>query len=76
MDIIRQLLSLGSNPQQIMASPFVQQALRQNPNIQIGYNQFAQSGLSEKEFVMQFMKQNNININAIVDEFRRLGIKL
>ena len=76
MDIIRQLLSLGSNPQQIMSSPFVQQAMRQNPNIQIGYNQFIQSGLSEKEFVMQFMKQNNININAIVDEFRRLGIKL
>ena len=76
MNIIQQLLSLGSNPQQIMASPFVQQALRQNPNIQIGYNQFIQSGLSEKEFVMQFMKQNNININAIMDEFRKLGIKL
>lgn len=76
MDIFRQLLSLGSTPQQIFANPFVQQALKQNPSVRIGYNQFIQSGLSEKDFVMQYMKQNNININTIVDEIRKMGIKL
>ena len=41
----------------------VQQALfQQNPQMQVLYNQMLQSGLPPVQFVMQYARQNNINI--------------
>ena len=57
LGIFQQFLSLGPNPQ------MVQQALfQQNPQMQVLYNQMMQSGLPPVQFVMQYARQNNINI--------------
>ena len=55
--MFQQFLSLGPNPQ------VIQQALfQQNPQMQVIYNQMMQSGMSPIQFIMQYARQNNINI--------------
>jgi hypothetical protein len=63
-------MSNGQNPNQI-----IQQMLNQNPQAQILFNQMNQSGMSPKEFTIQYAKQNNINIDAILNSLMQRGIK-
>lgn len=54
----------------------IQQMIQQNPQAQTLLNQMKQSNMSPKEFTLQYAKQNNININPILDLFNKKGIKL
>ena len=68
---LMQMINGGINPQQIM-----QNMLNQNPQIQVMFNQARQSGMSPKEYVMQYSKQNNINIQPLVNALSQSGIRL
>lgn len=72
-NIINQILNImnaGLNPNQV-----IQQLTQQNPQAQILFNQMQQSGMSPKDFTMQYAKQNNIDINSIVKALNMSGIK-
>lgn len=57
LDIFRNMLSMGNDPQQIQNMIF-----QQNPQLKILANQIKQSGLTPIQFVLQYAKQNNIPI--------------
>lgn len=64
---ILQMVSNGVNPQQL---------IQQNPQAQILFNQMQQSGMNIKDFTLQFARQNNINIQPILQQLNQRGIKL
>ena len=66
-----QFMKMGNNPQAI-----IQNAIQQNPNLQGILNQVQNSGLSTKEYVMQYAKQNNIDLSPLIPMINNLGIKL
>lgn len=66
-----QMMTNGQNPNQILENAF-----KQNPNIQVIFNQAQQSGMSMKDFTLQYAKQNNINIQPILNLLSQSGIKL
>ena len=67
---ILQMLSVNQNPNQI-----IQQMISQNPQAQILFNQMQQSGMSVKDFTMQYARQNNINIQPILNTLSQKGVK-
>lgn len=71
MNFFAQMLNMGSNPQQIF-----QNLINNNPQMQIVYNQMQQSGLSPREYALQYAKQNNININPMINMLQQRGIRL
>ena len=71
MNVLMQLMSMGSNPQQI-----TNQILNQNPQMKVAFNQMQQSGMSTKDYVMQYAKQNNIDIQPLVNMMNQRGIRL
>ena len=68
---LMQLISGGMNPQQI-----IQSLSNQNPQIQVILNQARQSGMTPQQYAMQFAKQNNINIQPLINLLNNRGIKL
>ena len=70
INMIIQIMSNGQNPSQI-----IQQMLQQNPQAQVLFNQMQQSGMSTKDFTMQYARQNNINIDSILNSLAQRGIK-
>lgn len=68
---ILQIITNGQNPNQVL-----QNMINQNPQAQILMNQMQQSGLSIKDFTLQYAKQNNINIQPILQTLNQRGIKL
>lgn len=71
LNVFNQLISGGNNPQQI-----VQTILMQNPQYQMIFNQIQSSGLSMKDYVMQYARQNNINIQPMINILNQKGYKL
>lgn len=67
--IIQMLLS-GGNPQQI-----VQNIIQNNPQAKAMFMQMQNSGMSNKDFVMQYAQQNNINIQPYLNMLNQKGIK-
>ena len=67
---IMQMLMSGMNPNAIM-----QNVLQSNPQAQIILNQMKQSGMNPQQYVMQLAKQNNVNINPMLDMLRRAGYR-
>lgn len=67
---ILQIITNGQNPNQVL-----QQMISQNPQAQILFNQMQQSGMSIRDFTLQFAKQNNINIQPILNNLYQRGIK-
>ena len=65
------MLQAGNNPQQYM-----QTMIKQNPQLNAVFNQMKQSGLSAKDFTMQFAKQNNINLQPFIDIMKQRGMKM
>lgn len=57
LNIFQQMLSMGTNPQQIKQVLF-----NKNPQLRILENQILQSGLSPIDFVFQYAQQNNIQV--------------
>ena len=70
MQILSQMLNMG-NPQMV-----VQNMVNQHPQARILFNQMQQSGMSTKDFVLQYAKQNNIDINPLVQMISQRGINL
>ena len=57
LDIFKNFMTMGTNPQQIQNVIF-----QQNPQLRVIANQMKQSGLNPIQFVMQYAKQNNLPI--------------
>lgn len=70
MNNIFQMLLSGMNPNQIM-----QNVIRQNPQAQVILNQMQQSGMTPQQYVEQLAKQNNINLNPMLNMLRQRGFK-
>lgn len=64
------VLGNGQNPNQI-----IQQMISQNPQAQILLNQMQQSGMSMKDFTLQYAKQNNIDLQPTLNLLQQRGIK-
>ena len=52
-NLIMQMMTNGQNPNQV-----VEQIISKNQEAQILFNQMKQSGMSVKDFTLQFAKQN------------------
>ena len=70
MMAIMQMMSRGGNPQQILQS-----IIAQNPQAQVIINQMKQSGMIPQQFATQYAKQNNIDLNQVVQNMRNMGAK-
>lgn len=70
MNLLMNLMTGGNNPQQIM-----QNLAKQNPNVNAILTQVSNSGMSMKDFTMQYAKQNNINLQPFIDMMSQRGIK-
>ena len=68
---IMQMLMSGMNPNTIM-----QNIIQSNPQAQVILNQMKQSGMNPQQYVMQLAKQNNVNINPMLNMLRQAGYKL
>lgn len=71
MEVLMQMIAMGNNPQKI-----TEQMLYQNPQVRTVFNQMQQSGLTPQQFVFQYAKQNNINIQPLINMLNQRGIKL
>lgn len=69
MQILMQMMSSG-NPQAML-----QNAMKQNPQLQAVLNQQKQSGMSMEQYVRQLAQQNGVDINPMVQFLRQRGIK-
>lgn len=69
MNMLMSMLSRG-RPQDV-----IQQTLQNNPQFNAILNQAKQSGMSMKDFTMQYAKQNNINIQPMLDLLAQRGFK-
>ncbi len=70
MQMLMQMMGNGSSPQQIMEN-----VMRSNPNFNAILNQVKKSGLSPEQYVRQYAKQNNINIDQMINAMRNRGFK-
>lgn len=69
MQILMQMMS-GGNPQAML-----QNAMKQNPQLQAILNQQKQSGMSMEQYVRQLAKQNGVDINPMIQFLNQRGIK-
>ena len=70
-NIINFILQSAGNPQQVL-----QQMINNNPQAKILINQMQQSGMSMRDFTLQYARQNNINLQPILQQLNQYGIKL
>lgn len=70
-NIINFILQSAGNPQQV-----IQTMINQNPQAKILMNQMQQSGMSMRDFTLQYARQNNINLQPILQQLNQYGIKL
>lgn len=70
MNLLMGLLNSNGNPEALINS-----LANQNPNINSVLKQAQASGLSMKDFTMQYAKQKGINIQPFVDMMSKRGIK-
>ena len=68
---IMQLLQLGQSPEVL-----IQGMVKQNPQLQILFNQQQQSGMDWKSFAVQLARQQNVDITPILQGFQQKGIRL
>ena len=71
INFVLQAMSGNANPNQV-----IQQMIQQNPQVQPFINQMQQSGMNPKDFVLQFARQNNIDLIPIISQLNQRGIKL
>ncbi len=68
--MLMQAMSGQGNPQQI-----VEQIASQNPQARAMLNQMRQSGMSPQQFTMQYAKQHGIDLNPMLEQMKRSGMK-
>lgn len=69
MQILMQMMN-GGNPQAML-----QNAMQRNPQLQAILNQQKQSGMSMEQYVRQLAKQQNVDIEPMLNMLRQRGIK-
>ena len=69
MNLLMGLLG-GGNPDQMVG-----EMIKNNPNMNAVYQQAKQSGMSMKDFTMQYAKNNGINLQPILNMMSQKGIK-
>ena len=70
MNLLMNLISGTSNPQQL-----VQGMAQNNPNVNAVLQQVKQSGMSIKDFTMQYAKNHGIDIQPLLNMMSQRGIK-
>lgn len=60
----------GGNPSQM-----VENMVKNNPNANAILQQVQQSGMSMKDFTLNYAKQNNIDIQPLLNMMQQRGIK-
>lgn len=70
-NMILDLLNRGIGPDQLLMQIF-----NNNPQAQTILNQVRQSGLTPKQFALQYAKQNNIDIATLINPLKQRGINL
>ena len=65
-----QMLSSGGSPQQI-----AENVMRQNPQLNAILNQARSSGMSMRDFTMQYARQNGINLEPYVRMMSQRGYR-
>ena len=70
MNLLMGLITGGNNPTQM-----VENMARNNPNANAVLQQARQSGMSMKDFTLNYAKENNINIQPLIDAMSKRGIK-
>ena len=70
MQFLMQMLSNGSNPQQIM-----QNMIQNNPQMNAVLNQVRNSGMSMEQYARQYARQNNINIDQMLNTLKQKGLR-
>ena len=71
VDLIVRIMTNGQNPNQV-----IEQLISNNPQAQALFTQMKQNNMSIKDFTLQYVKQNNINIEPILHTLSQKGIKL
>lgn len=71
LNTFMQYMSMGNNPNMIL-----QNIINQNPNYRNILTQMQNSGLSPRDYVMQYARQNNIDLNSMLQQINNMGIKL
>lgn len=66
-----QYMTMGNNPQMIL-----QNVIRQNPQYQVALNQMQSSGLTPRDYVMQYARQCNIDLQPMINVLAQNGMKL
>lgn len=81
MMMVQQMMGQGLNPNQIMQK--IEQMAANNPQIRAALQQMRQaqvqmqqSGLTTQQYVKQYARQNNINLNPFMYMFNQSGINL
>jgi hypothetical protein len=81
MQTFMQLVQSTKNPQQVLQQ--IQHMAQNNPQFSAALNQFniannqmRQSGMSMKQYVLQYAKQNGCNPQQIINDLSNMGIKL
>lgn len=69
VNIFRNMMNLGTNPQQIE-----QILYSRNPRLRAISNQIKESGMTPIEFAMQYAKQNNIPLqhNSVLNYYEQM----
>lgn len=63
-----QMLMQSRNPQQML-----QNMMNNNPRMKAIFNQARNSGMSMEQFARQYAKQNNIDIDFMLNNIRKMG---
>ena len=71
VDLIMRIMTNGQNPNQV-----IEQLISNNPQAKVLFTQMKQNNMSIKDFTLQYAKQNNINIETILNTLSQRGIKL
>lgn len=71
LNTLTQIISLGNNPQQIL-----QNMVSRNPVFANALTQMQSSGLTAQQYVMQYARQNNIDIQPMINLLQQKGFKL
>lgn len=66
MQMVMQILMSGGD-----VDGFIKNLSSQNTTVKAVMNQQKQSGMNMKDFVMQYAKQNNINIDNIINIIKK-----
>ena len=70
MNSLMTLITMGNNPEQM-----VQNMVKNNPNANAVIQQVKQSGMSMKDFTINYAKKNGIDIQPLINMMSQKGIK-